>query len=322
MVQTVFKSDSDKNKIENFYLSGSEEYINYIKKKGLQKTYFNKEILGLVSNDTKQYFEDRNKFRDLISKYADSQYIKEIQKLNNNKNIEKLDLSQPEEEILDDLTDISFSPREISLNLFKRYDYVTNDEKNIHMQYMKQIDPDDINLSSFLSNTNFFDHLCNICDILLNTVESDRKKTLLSEIKKINKILPSNVYIPFLNNSIRNYVIASIPISECHIFKTKTKTPYMITIECFRLDELNYYLEKKDLIQIPNEKKEKKNGYYRKLSDDEMIKEEEYIGIKNVSAIKFKSDFEEIKQRRKSSGSDLKEKEKEKVPKINKKQFF
>ena len=103
--------------------------------------------------------------------------------------MQKLDLSQPEEEILDDLTDISFSPREISLNLFKRYDYVTNDENNIHMQYMKQIDPNDINLSSFLSNTNFFDHLCNICDILLNTVESDRKKTLLSEIKKINNNL-------------------------------------------------------------------------------------------------------------------------------------
>ena len=99
MVQTVFKSDSDKNKIENFYLSGSEEYINYIKKQGLQKVYFNKEILGLVSNDIKQFFEVRNKFRDLISKYADSQYIKEIQKLNNSKNIEKLDLSQPEEEI-------------------------------------------------------------------------------------------------------------------------------------------------------------------------------------------------------------------------------
>ena len=323
MVQTVFKSDSDKNKIENFYLSGSEDYINYIKKQGLQKVYFNKEILGLQSNDIKQYFEDRNKFRDLLSKYVDSQYIKEIHKLNNNKNIEKLDLSQPEEEILEDLTDISFNPREISLNLFKRYDYVTNDENNIHMQYMKQIDPNDINLSSFLSNTNFFDHLCNICDILLNTAESDRKKTLLSEIKKINKILPSNVYIPFLNNSIRNYVIASIPISECHIFKTKTKTPYMITIECFRLDELNYYLEKKDLIKISsNEKKEKKNGYYRKLSDDEIIRDEEYIGIKNVSALKFKSDFEEIKQRRKSSGSDLKEKEKEKVPKINKKQMY
>ena len=65
------------------------------------------------------------------------------------------------------------------------------------MQYMKQIDPNDINLSSFLSNTNFFDLLCNIFDILLNTAERKKKKSLLPEIKKIKKILTSNVYIPF-----------------------------------------------------------------------------------------------------------------------------
>jgi phosphatidylinositol 4-kinase len=319
IIQTVFKSDSDKNKIENFYLSGSEDYINFIKKKGFQKIYFNIEDSEFTSDDIKQYYEDKKKFRNLISKYADSQYIKEMHKLNNNKNIEKLDLSQPEEDILEDISDISFSPKEISLNLYKGYDYVTNDENNIHLQYMKQIDQNDINLTSFLSNTNFFDHLCNICDILLNIVESDRKKTLLTELKKINKILPSNVYIPFVNNSIRNYVIASIPISECHIFKTKTRAPYMIAIECFRLDELNYYLEKKDLIKISPKNEKKNNGFYRKLSDSEIIKDEEYIGIKNISAIKFPNDFEGLK-RRKSSGADLKEKEK--TPKIKKKEMY
>ena len=122
------------------------------------------------------------------------------------------------------------------------------------------------------------------------------KKTLLTELKKINKILPSNVYIPFVNNSIRNYVIASIPISECHIFKTKTRAPYMIAIECFRLDELNYYLEKKDLINISPKNEKKNNGFYRKLSDSEIIKDEEYIGIKNISAIKFPNDFEGLKE--------------------------
>ena len=54
------------------------------------------------------------------------------------------------------------------------------------MQYMKQIDSNDINLSSFLSNTNFFELLSNIFDILLNAAESNRKKSLLPEIKKIN----------------------------------------------------------------------------------------------------------------------------------------
>ena len=40
MVQTVFKSDSDKNKIENFYLSGSEEqYLKVIQIKIKQKIF-------------------------------------------------------------------------------------------------------------------------------------------------------------------------------------------------------------------------------------------------------------------------------------------
>ena len=90
----------------------------------------------------------------------------------------------------------------------------------------------------------------------------------------------------------------------------------MITIECFRLDELNYYLEKKDLIKISPKNEKKNNGFYRKLSDSEIIKDEEYIGIKNISAIKFPNDFEGLK-RRKSSGADLKEKEK--TPIIKKK---
>ena len=137
----------------------------------------------------------------------------------------------------------SIEPNEIYLNLFQNYEYVTNDEKNINLQYTKPITQDDINLTSFLSNLNFFDHLCNICEILLNTGINNRKKVLLNELKKLNKILPSNIYIPFTNHSMKNYVIASIPISECHIFKTKQRAPYMITLECFRLDEINFHNE-------------------------------------------------------------------------------
>lgn len=65
------------------------------------------------------------------------------------------------------------NPRNIYLNLFQKYDCVTNDEDNIHMQYVKQNDADDMNLSSFLSNINFIDHLCNLCDVLLNTLDSE-----------------------------------------------------------------------------------------------------------------------------------------------------
>lgn len=73
-----------------------------------------------------------------------------------------------------------------NIYLFQKYDWVTpppptphppdcvtNDEDNIHMQYVKQNDADDMNLSSFLSNINFIDHLCNLCDVLLNTLDSE-----------------------------------------------------------------------------------------------------------------------------------------------------
>lgn len=124
------------------------------------------------------------------------------------------------------------------IGIYRRYDSVTNDENNINTQYVKQIDMDDVNLSSFLSNTNFVDNLCNICDVLSYITISEQPKALLKEIKKINKALPANVYVPFLKESIRNYVIAHIPVSEIKIFRTKNRCPYMITIETFRMEEL------------------------------------------------------------------------------------
>jgi len=39
-------------------------------------------------------------------------------------------------------------------------------------------------------------------------------------------------------NSIRNYAILHIPSSECRVFQTKERAPYMITIEVFRPEEI------------------------------------------------------------------------------------
>ena len=75
----------------------------------------------------------------------------------------------------------------------------------------------------------------------------------------------------------RNYVIGSIPISECHIFTTKTRAPYMITLECFRLDEINYYLENSNLNNIPIRKEN------RRLSDSDIKNK----GFKNILKYNF-----------------------------------
>lgn len=101
-----------------------------------------------------------------------------------------------------------------------------------------EIDSYDKNLASFLSEINFFDNLCNICEMIRETHIDNQLKLLQYEMSEINKLLPSNVYIPFLSETIRNYVIVHIPVSEVTIFRTKNRAPYMITIELIRIDEL------------------------------------------------------------------------------------
>ena len=291
----IFKSDLDKNCIENFYLCGSDEYVKFLKNENLQNYYFkeinNNEIDNEITNieNVKDFLANKKKFHEFLSNYAEYTYNKEIEKeglINNNNNNNNFN----DEEMLNKIKNLN--PNQFSLNLFKRYDHVTNDENSIHLQYMKQIDLDDVNLSSFLSNINFFDHLCNICDILINTQPNERKKVLLNEIHKINKILPANVYLPFLNSSIRNYLIGGISISECHIFKTKERAPYMITMECFRLDELNYFL-----LNHPF-------GYLKlnKMSpteDDNYHQVDEEESNKNVLKLTLNNDFEIIPKNKK-----------------------
>ena len=106
----------------------------------------------------------------------------------------------------------------------------------------KSIDSNDINLKSFLSTIAFVDDLCKISVEMDSKLKiSDKYEFLRQEITKINKKLPSNVYVPFLNESVRNYLICHIPVSECVIFKTKSRAPYMILVELFRIDEITDY---------------------------------------------------------------------------------
>lgn len=64
---------------------------------------------------------------------------------------------------------------------------------------------------------------------------------LREALHKINQELPASVYIPFVSNSIRNYAVLHIPLSECRVFQTKERAPFMIAVELYRPDELNLY---------------------------------------------------------------------------------
>ena len=69
---------------------------------------------------------------------------------------------------------------------------------------------------------------------------------LYEQLLEINKKLPCNVYLPFLEDSTRNYLICHIPLDGVKIFRTKTRCPIMLTFELIRIDEINKDIKKEE----------------------------------------------------------------------------
>ena len=69
---------------------------------------------------------------------------------------------------------------------------------------------------------------------------------LYEKLLEINKKLPCNVYLPFLADSTRNYLICHIPLDGVRIFRTKTRCPIMLTFELIRIDEINKGIKKEE----------------------------------------------------------------------------
>ena len=184
-----------------------------------------------------------------------------------------IDLSDGNNDITADTTYSSNNYGEqniIKINIFTKYGYRTNDEEMVvsgGMNSIKQIDENDINLTSFLSNINFFDHLTNICE-RIRFIDSPemRQSELIKEITKINENLPYNVYIPFSNKEIRNNLICHISIKDTKVFKTKERAPIILTFECFRLEELCYEHNVKIKTQVLNEEIKSENNKNSLLS--------------------------------------------------------
>ena len=97
--------------------------------------------------------------------------------------------------------------------------------------------PFDINFISYHSSLNFIEHLCDISNELPKHPINEQKLYLYEQLLEINKKLPCNVYLPFLKDSTRNYIICHIPLEEVRIFRTKTRCPIMLTFEIIRIDE-------------------------------------------------------------------------------------
>jgi len=73
---------------------------------------------------------------------------------------------------------------------------------------------------------------------------ADKRLELIRDLAQINEHLPARVYIPFVNESVRNYAVLHIAALESKVFQTKSRAPVLLCIEVYRPDELSEHLER------------------------------------------------------------------------------
>ena len=133
----------------------------------------------------------------------------------------------------------------------KKQNFLYNNDKNDDFVNLEKT-PKDINFISYHSTLNFIDHLCDISNDLPKYPIDEQMLFLYKQLNEINKKLPCNVYLPFLKDSTRNYIICHIPLDGVKIFRTKTRCPIMLTFEMVRIDEINKEIQKEDDKDIEN----------------------------------------------------------------------
>ena len=87
-------------------------------------------------------------------------------------------------------------------------------------------------LNGFLSTPKFIAALTDISEALIP--QTNRKAYLKEQLLSLNQRLPSSVYIPFVNESTRNYAILHIVTDEAKVFQTKERAPLLLCMEAFR----------------------------------------------------------------------------------------
>ena len=312
MVNTVFKSPSKKakNKIENFYIANSDDFIKYIKNNNLYFLYDSKLIndnnnifdkidknnYNSLNGYQQELFNKYKKSRDIIIDYSNKEYeevkqieeekiklkrksskkgeeakpIEEKKSINTNIDIntEISNISHMNTSILPNSLEYKFKSNEflIDLSNFKllNEDLTYEEDEDLEFDKDEKIEKknemkpsdlyndklsdnfvniskgiSDINFISYHSTINFIEHLCDISNELPNHPIDEQMLFLYQKLRDINKKLPCNVYLPFLKDSTRNYLICHIPLDGARIFRTKTRCPLMLTFEMVRIDEIN-----------------------------------------------------------------------------------
>ena len=102
------------------------------------------------------------------------------------------------------------------------------------------------NDGGYLSTPFFVFSLTTLCNIILHA--QNKEEALFEGLQKINMHLPSAVYIPFVSQSMRNYGVLHIKVTEAKVFVTKERAPFLICVEVFRPEE-NKFKDKIDEIE-------------------------------------------------------------------------
>ena len=279
------ESEENKNIINRFYVSNSEPFIKYIKINDLYflydtKNIKNHKIINVLEkvNEEKEklngnqldIFNKYNKSKNIIFEYSNKEYKNIIFKdknisTNNKKNNNKENNIDKNNNINDTDNDNDISNLKNIINADDFLIGISNFElNNQDYSYEEEDDDDyneenkednkekikkpiiDINFASYHSSLNFIDHLCDICNELTKYENDLQRIYLYNKLLEINKKLPCNVYLPFLKESTRNYIICHIPLEGIKIFRTKTRCPIMLTFEMIRIDEVNKANENED----------------------------------------------------------------------------
>lgn len=107
---------------------------------------------------------------------------------------------------------------------------------------------------AYLSTPRFIKRLTQISEELIS--QPNQAQFLREKLREVNQQLPGSVYIPFLNQSMRNFCVLQIVTEEARIFKTKERAPVLLTLEVFRpvelaLQKTPMYVQVSSLLQEP-----------------------------------------------------------------------
>lgn len=130
----------------------------------------------------------------------------------------------------------------------------------------------------------------------------NRQEFLQTELKKINKRLPAAVYIPFVNDSMRNYAILHIVADESRVFQTKERAPVLLHFEAFRPEELMLSKPEQPLSFKSDSKRSGKGGAFKSTTDFEY---ENHRSASWDSSSMTKKDKDKLKQLQKKNRGSL-----------------